>query len=212
MSTPNRYLLAIESAIAGGSLALFNNDEVISSRCGEGSFSRAEDLLPNIISMLAEAGVSKNDLGRVAVSLGPGSYTGLRIGIAAVMGLKRGLAIDYVGVPLFEALAGHIGYNASPGVIAVPMGKADVCFAFSKDPESPKVLSMDSFVETVLRGGIDRLLVYYTLKAQLTGSFGGDVKIEELDPNLAGYIGRAAMDLSRSRSLHPIYVQNPRFG
>lgn len=204
MNISGHYLLAIESAIAGGSLALFDNNEVISSRCGEWSVSRAEDLLPSIISMLNETGLSKDELSRVAVSLGPGSYTGLRIGIATVMGLKRGLDIDTVGVPLFRAITS----NDSDAIIAVPMGKADVCFVMSDDPHSPNVVPMERFVETIRAEG-KRVLVHSALKERLGAV---NVELELLNLNLAEYIGQAAMSLPPSDTFDPIYVQNPRFG
>ena len=84
------YLLAIESAIAGGSIALFKDDYIVCGASGGNFVSRAEDLLPRIIDLLGDAGITVGQLKRVAVSLGPGSYTGLRIGIATVMGLCRG--------------------------------------------------------------------------------------------------------------------------
>ena len=105
--TKNRpYLLAIESAVAGGSVALFNGNEFVSGKSGAQAISRAEDLVPNVNDLLKEANVSKSDLARIAVSLGPGSYTGLRIGLASVMGLARGLDIEYIGVPLFVTAKG----------------------------------------------------------------------------------------------------------
>jgi tRNA threonylcarbamoyl adenosine modification protein YeaZ len=200
----NNYLLAIESAIAGGSIALLDDSGVIAARCGHGSVSRAEDLLPNIVAMLDEAGVSKNELARVAVSLGPGSYTGLRIGISTAMGLKRGLNIEYVGVPLFEALS-----EVNPDtLIAVPMGKTDICFVDSNAPETSRVVRADEFTEIVRTSGTSRILVHPALTARLPIV----ENIEFLDPNLASYIGRAAFSHPPSEKLEPIYVQNPRFG
>jgi tRNA threonylcarbamoyl adenosine modification protein YeaZ len=199
-----RYLLAIESAIAGGSIAILDDSEVMAARCGDGSVSRAEDLLPNIAAMLEDAGISKNELWRVAVSLGPGSYTGLRIGIATVMGLRRGLHIEYVGVPLFDALAGQ--YPDS--LIAVPMGKADICSADSRSLREPRVVNTEKFTEMARSREARNIVVHPGLTDQLDRIPG----IEILDPNLATYIGRAALILPLSDRLDPIYVQNPRFG
>ena len=204
MNQKKNYSLAIESAIAGGSLALLDHENVISSRFGDGSVSRAEDVLPNIVSMLEEAGISKDQLSRVAVSLGPGSYTGLRIGIATAMGQKRGLDIDYVGRPLFEALS----EGRSDTLIAVPMGKTDICFVDSNAPETSRVVSADAFAEIVRTSRNYRVLVHPALTDKLDSVPG----IEFLDPNLASYIGRAAATRTPSEKLEPIYVQNPRFG
>ena len=204
MTSKGSYLLAIESAIAGGSIALLNDTELIASRCGDGKVSRAEDLLPNIVVMLEEAGISKGQLSRVAVSLGPGSYTGLRIGIATVMGLKKGLRIEYVGVPLFDALSAE--YPDS--IVAVPMGKTDICFSQPDSSNEPRVVGQDSLAEIVRTSENRRIVVHPALSDRLNIV----PNIETLDPNLAAYIGRTALGLPPSDRLDPIYVQNPRFG
>src|SRR6266404_2143129 len=73
-----------------------------SERIGRG---RAERLMPMIESALAEAGADFADLDRVAVTTGPGSFTGVRVGIAAARGLALALDIPAVGVRSLDALA-----------------------------------------------------------------------------------------------------------
>jgi tRNA threonylcarbamoyl adenosine modification protein YeaZ len=65
----------------------------------------AESLLPSTERLLAQAGVDKRDLRLIAVGIGPGSYTGLRVGIALATGLGMGLAIPVVGIPSLTILA-----------------------------------------------------------------------------------------------------------
>lgn len=64
----------------------------------------AERLFPMIDEVLAEAGAGFDDLTRVAVCTGPGSFTGLRVGVAAARGLALGCGIPAVGVTRFEAV------------------------------------------------------------------------------------------------------------
>ena len=66
----------------------------------------AERLFPMIDELMAEAGCSPGDLSRIAVCTGPGSFTGLRVGVAAARGLALGLGIPAIGVTRFEALIG----------------------------------------------------------------------------------------------------------
>ena len=63
------------------------------------------------------AGVAKNQLKAVAVSLGPGSFTGLRIGLGAAKAIAYGLNIPIIGVPTTEALAWHYPV---PGIVTIP--------------------------------------------------------------------------------------------
>lgn len=69
----------------------------------------AEALFPMIESVLARAGMAYGDLTRLAVCTGPGSFTGLRIGVAAARGLALALGIPAIGVSRFEALAAEAG-------------------------------------------------------------------------------------------------------
>ena len=66
----------------------------------------AEGLFPMIEAVLDEAGVGFGNLTRVAVCTGPGSFAGLRIGVAAARGLALGCGIPAIGITRFEALAG----------------------------------------------------------------------------------------------------------
>ena len=69
----------------------------------------AEHLFPMIESALARAGIGYDRLSRIAVCTGPGSFTGLRIGVAAARGIALGRGIPVVGISRFEALAAQIG-------------------------------------------------------------------------------------------------------
>lgn len=65
----------------------------------------AEALFPMIDAVLAEAGVHFHDLTRIGVCTGPGSFTGIRVGLAAARGLALGCGIEAIGISRFEALA-----------------------------------------------------------------------------------------------------------
>ena len=200
------HLLAIESAIAGGSIALFNGVDFISGVAGESSVSRAEDLLPNIESLLDASGVDRHKLNRIAISVGPGSYTGLRIGIATVMGLSRGLGIDNVGIPIIEAIADH--YSGDPSLIALPMGRSDICIADTAFA-STRVVSLDELKREMEQRRDARLLAHTDLIPDLI-ELRPDVI--DLGTNLAKYVGLAAFNRPPGNTLDPIYIQNPRFG
>ena len=202
----DNYLLAIESAISGGSIALFKGGKFVSGSAGGNSVSRAEDLLPHIESLLDEPGVLRHELGRVAISLGPGSYTGLRIGIATVMGLCRGLGIDYVGVPLIEAIAAC--YPESPSLIALPMGRSDICLADTGSAVT-RVVSVDYLTREIEDRRDSRLLAHSDLIPDLK-----ELRPDVIDigANLARFVAAASLNLPKSDTLDPIYIQNPRFG
>jgi len=98
-------ILAIETATAVCAVAVLTKGALRSEASVEGRGLHAERLLGMIESALEEAAVTPQDLTAVAVSIGPGSFTGLRIGLSVAKGLVFGLQIGLAAVPTLEALA-----------------------------------------------------------------------------------------------------------
>src|SRR4051812_18694458 len=114
-------VLAIDTAGPDCAVALarFDADRIEILARGAESIGRghAERLLPIIESVLSQAGCSFHDLDRVAVTVGPGSFTGVRVGIAAARGLALALNIPAVGVGTLDALALPILHAESIGTV-----------------------------------------------------------------------------------------------
>lgn len=126
MTESNHVTLAIESAIAGGSISLQKNGVEIANWIGSSNVSKAEDLLVNIDVILRSTDISKHDIDLIAVSAGPGSFTGIRIGLATALGFKNGLGVTMSSVSAMHAIASeHSAHEET--VIAVPMGRNAVC-------------------------------------------------------------------------------------
>ena len=113
------YILNIETSTKNCSVALAKNGEIIVCReIAEMGYSHAEKLHVFIEEILIEANLKFSDLKAVAVSQGPGSYTGLRIGVSAAKGLCYALEIPLIAIDTLEILASQI--SIEEGVI-VPM-------------------------------------------------------------------------------------------
>src|SRR5437588_1144953 len=100
-------VLALDTTTQPGSVALVDEARVIAERSGEPSRTHAERLPRDIVALLDEARVPMSGVGLFAVACGPGSFTGLRIGIATIQGLAFATERKIVGVSALEALA-HI--------------------------------------------------------------------------------------------------------
>ena len=100
-------LLAVETATAAPSVALWCGDALLGERAADPGRATAEALLPAIDALLAEARLALAAVEGFAVSIGPGSFTGLRIGVATVKGLAFGTARRAVPVSTLAALAAH---------------------------------------------------------------------------------------------------------
>lgn len=101
-------ILAIDTSAAQCAVAVVD-DERVAVRRVEMTRGHAEALFPMIEEVLAELGASYEDLDRVGVCTGPGSFTGLRVGISAARGMALGSGIPAIGVTRFEAVAAEIG-------------------------------------------------------------------------------------------------------
>ncbi len=100
--------LGIETSGLRGSVALAEDDEVLAAFAHEQPHGHAERLLPLIDQALASAGWSRQTLGRVAVGVGPGSFTALRVGIALAQGIGLALGLPVVGVGSLLNLAAAV--------------------------------------------------------------------------------------------------------
>ena len=96
--------LAIETSTRGASVALATPAGT-ASRALEPEAAHASDLLPLVDRLLTEAGGRLDQVQRLYVGVGPGSFTGLRVGAAVALGLARAMPIDLVAVPSVEAVA-----------------------------------------------------------------------------------------------------------
>lgn len=98
-------VLAIETSSARGSVALIETGRVVAEAGHERPNAHAEEILPLVRRLLGEAGWASSSLDRIGVGIGPGSFTGLRVGIALAQGLGLGLDRPVVGVGSLRAMA-----------------------------------------------------------------------------------------------------------
>jgi len=113
------YILNIETATTNCSVSLAKEGTVIGLKEDNNlSYSHAERLHVYIDEVLKTANVSKNQLSAIAISKGPGSYTGLRIGVSAAKGLCYALSLPLISIPTLEALA-HQVENPNGVVVAM---------------------------------------------------------------------------------------------
>lgn len=132
-------ILSIETATRAGSVAVSRGQALLSSSTGDASRSHSTDLLELIREALSEAGARLQDVELFAVALGPGSFTGLRIGVATIKGLASTLERAAAGVPTLEALALAAG-PAERVVALLPAGRGEL-FAQSFRVEGPLAVS-----------------------------------------------------------------------
>jgi len=103
-------VLGIETATARQSVALLEDEQVLAETSFSSEWTRGGQLLSTLDAVLQKAGVRPHDLDVIAVSVGPGSFTGVRLGLATAKGLVLGADSQLVGVSTLEVLAaGYVG-------------------------------------------------------------------------------------------------------
>jgi tRNA threonylcarbamoyladenosine biosynthesis protein TsaB len=120
-------VLAIDTSTSVASIALVGGEGLLLAELSVGAGRRhGGTLLPRIEVVLAAAGVAFEDVGLLAVGTGPGSFTGLRVGLATMKGLALARGLPVVGVPSLVALARGLGPSVSPIVPVVDAQKGEL--------------------------------------------------------------------------------------
>jgi tRNA threonylcarbamoyladenosine biosynthesis protein TsaB len=98
-------ILSLDTTTRAGSCALLRDDGVLREQRGDPSRDQAERLPGDLAALLAREGFALSAIDAFAVATGPGSFTGLRVGIATMQGLAMAAARPLIGVSAFDALA-----------------------------------------------------------------------------------------------------------
>jgi tRNA threonylcarbamoyl adenosine modification protein YeaZ len=205
MSAFPGYVLGIESAIGGGSISLHRNGTEIGGRSGNGSVSRAEELLPQIDRLLREFDVTIRDLDVIIVSTGPGSYTGIRVGIATIMGLRASVSARCLGATVLQAMT-SVAKDQLTVMTGVPMGRNMVCsqlFEGDRPTNTPKLNTADEFIESVV-AFTGPVVVHGSLFDDIKDP--GSVRLIDAGDNLASLVAAAASSGFASEDLTPLFV------
>ncbi len=122
-------LLAIDTATRQASLALYDESGIVAEQSWRSANNHSVEVMPAIAAMLARQRLSARALTAVAVAKGPGSFTGLRIGMSIAKGLCLGLDIPLIAIPTLDISAYAVGDPARPLYVLLEAGRGRVCVA-----------------------------------------------------------------------------------
>jgi tRNA threonylcarbamoyladenosine biosynthesis protein TsaB len=108
------YILGVETSTRTGSVAIVSEDGVIAQYSLNIEVTHSERLMSTVDRVMKDTGFMMADMDGYAVAIGPGSFTGLRIGLAAVKGLALVTGKPVAAVPTLKALAWNLSYAAYP--------------------------------------------------------------------------------------------------
>jgi len=218
-------LLALDCSSAAASAAIFDNETLAAQYYINIRQTHSQTLLPMTNDMLSAVGCSLKDLDMLAVSVGPGSFTGLRIGISAVKGMAFGLNIPCLGVSTLESLAWN-ACNCQGIIAAVLDARCSQVYTavFESDGKVPSRLTPDMAVsidelgemllkykKTVFLVGDGALLCYNNLVKKVPSMI--PVSAALMFQNAAS-VGMAALahrdDAGDPSKLAPVYLRLPQ--
>lgn len=123
MSRP--LILSVETATLSGSVAVARGEEILGVLSGDSSISHSNTLLGDVDKLLTQTQITLPQIDLFAVATGPGSFTGLRIGIATIKALAATLDRPTAGIPTLAAVALSGGVSAE-SVALLPAGRGEV--------------------------------------------------------------------------------------
>lgn len=154
------YVLGIDTATMVCGIGLADQGRIVAEMNLHTRKTHSERLMPMIQQMIADAELTPQDLSGIAVSIGPGSFTGLRIGITTAKSMAFALRVPVVGIPTLEALAAQFPYSGYLICPIIDAQKGNVYTAlYRTDGGYPQrineyqVLSMNDAVQHMLSCG-----------------------------------------------------------
>jgi len=186
-------VLAFDCAVSGLGVAVVRDGSCL-ARLREEGRDQASRLLPAIGAVLDQAGVARRDLGLIAVTIGPGSFTGVRVGLAAARGLAVGLCVPLAGIATTSVLLAQAPVTDRLVVAAIDSKLGDWFCALREEAMAPFVTDAKGLMERLRTRAC--LIVGHDvapLVAQLH-SMGVDAAIHDAPPDPA-VIGRLALDM-----------------
>ena len=206
-------ILGIDTSGKVASVAITDDEKLICEQVLYTKLTHSQVILPMVKKALSESSLTFDDIDSIAVANGPGSYTGLRIGIAAVKGICLGKPkISCAGVSTLESLA----YNCVPfcgRIISVMKARPGIIYAgeFISNGSTITRLSDDKVCpETDVFADVDT-----SEKIMLVGDYALDIKQKYFADDLNVICANTAHRLQRASSLcmalsvHPEYITEP---
>ena len=226
-------VLALDTTTRAGSAAVVVDDRVVVERSGDPTRTHAERLPRELLALVDAAGLSLPDIDLFAVAAGPGSFTGLRIGIATIQGLALVERRRVVAVSALEALAAIGGTAAPEGALVAAWMDAHRREVFSALYRVTDQAAFDPRrlveVEPPTSDSPEETAGRWTTAGRRPALFVGDGAVLYADvirgaglaahlveaPPLSGAIGRLALARAASgeavdpAAVRPLYVRRP---
>ncbi|MGE0151890.1 MAG: tRNA (adenosine(37)-N6)-threonylcarbamoyltransferase complex dimerization subunit type 1 TsaB [Reyranellaceae bacterium] len=151
---PSPFMLAFDCACSALSVAVLEGQTVVAQHFETAATGQSATLAPAIQRTLQQAGIGSDRLGLIGVTSGPGSFTGIRIGLAMARGLALALDAPLAACSTFEAVAHNLpphGADQARTVLAIDSRREEMFLALDT-PQQPFIARPDDAVAALPRG------------------------------------------------------------
>jgi tRNA threonylcarbamoyladenosine biosynthesis protein TsaB len=218
-------ILGIDTATPQVSVAVGGHEGVLASTQSVRGRQHAELLTPAIEFTCRQARVEPSELGVIAVDLGPGLFTGLRVGVSAAKAMAHALRLPMIGVPSLDLLAFPVRFTPRLIAAVIDARRGELFYAFYRQvPGGIQRLSdhavgtPDDLASELIASGDDCLLVGDGA-LRYREAFDGLTKVELVDEGLAHPSASSLVQLAHARALReewvrpwdlaPLYLRKP---
>ena len=187
-------LLALDTATRQASVALYDERGVRAETSWYSADNHTVELMPRVTELLAQQGVGPADLRGVVVTIGPGSFTGLRIGLSVAKGLAVGRGLPVLGTPTLDVLAQAMLGQRLPVRAVLSIGRGRYCIAdYRVGREQWQRTSRDRLVQAdeVIAGIRERTLFAGEMDDVLRGLVASRLESSAVLPSPAFHLRRA---------------------
>jgi tRNA threonylcarbamoyladenosine biosynthesis protein TsaB len=188
-------ILAFDTATDVATSALVDDGEVLGERS-----SRAQTLLEDVDALLRQGGARPADVDALAVGVGPGSFTGVRVGLATARGLALALGVPVAGVSTLDALAA-----GAPGATPVIDARRREVFVLQGEPRvlAPAELELEPGAVCVGNGAVRYRAVLEAAGAEVPPD------ADERHLPRARFHAQLARDFGPAEAVEPLYLRVP---
>lgn len=206
-------ILGVESATAQVGCAIGGHEGVIASAHSGRGRRHAETLAPQIEFLLRQARMDISEISVVAVDIGPGLYTGLRVGISTAMATAFGLSVPMIGVSSLDLVAFPVRHTRRLIAAAVDARRGELFTAFYRQVPGgvqrvtePHVATPDDLYSELQAAGTECLVVGDG-GLRYRDQFASITKVEVADESLAYPSAASLVALAHARALREEFVQ-----
>jgi tRNA threonylcarbamoyladenosine biosynthesis protein TsaB len=212
-------LLAVDTSTAQVGLAVYEGAQVIGEYAWRSSQRHTVELAPAVSELLARCGLTMENIRALAVALGPGSFTSLRVGLSLVKGFALARQLPVIGIPTLDILAAAQPTSRLPLIVAIQAGRSRLAAGWYKRSKgnwqakgTARVMTVDALLDEVQRP----VIVCAELTAKERQALAGKAEIQLASP--AQSIRRPAIlaelawrrwqdgDIDEAAALAPIYL------